>query len=108
MINNEDLTERQLREMEYHKEHADLNKEILERPFSFDVIFNKKRRQWNANWEMYTYLLSKKLKGKNVLVVGCGFGEDALKLSKAGANVKAFDLSPESLLIARKQDDREK
>ena len=44
MINNEDLTERQLREMEYHKEHADLNKEILERPFSFDVIFNKKRR----------------------------------------------------------------
>ena len=57
---------------------------------------------------MYTYLLSKKLKGKNVLVVGCGFGEDALKLSKAGANVKAFDLSPESLLIARKLADREK
>ena len=52
-------------------------------------------------------MLSKELKGKNVLVVGCGFGDDALYLSKAGANVKAFDLSPESLSIARKLADQE-
>ena len=107
MNNNETITERQQRELEYHREHARLNKEILEKPVNFDVIFNKNRRWWNASWEMYTYLLNKGLKGKNVLVMGCGFGDDAFRLSKAGANVKGFDLSPESLLIARKLAEKE-
>lgn len=107
MNRNETITERQRRELEYHREHAALHKSILGKLFSFDVVFNKKRRWWDAHWEMYTYLLSKELKGKNVLVVGCGFGNDALYLSKAGANVKAFDLSPESLSIARELANRE-
>jgi len=41
------------------------------------------------------------LKGRRVLVVGCGFGDDALRLAKLGVEVYAFDLSPESLDIAK-------
>ena len=104
----ETMTERQKRELEYHREHAELHKNILEKPFSFDVVTNDNRRWWNAHWEMYTYLMSKNLRCKNVLVIGCGFGDDALYLSKCGANVKAFDLSPESLFIARELSIREK
>ncbi len=103
----EPMTERQQRELEYHKEHAKSHKDILEKPFSFDVVTNDNRRWWNAHWEMYTYLISKNLNGKNVLVIGCGFGDDALYLSKCGANVKAFDLSPESLFIAQELSLRE-
>lgn len=33
------------------------------------------------------------LRGKRALVVGCGLGEDAEELARAGANVCAFDLS---------------
>jgi ubiquinone/menaquinone biosynthesis C-methylase UbiE len=50
---------------------------------------------------MYAYLLTQDLRGKTVLVVGCGFGDDALRLAKLGTNVHAFDLSPDSLAIAR-------
>ena len=52
-------------------------------------------------------LLSKIYREKNVLVVGCGFGDDALYLAKLGANVCAFDLSPDSLSIARALAERE-
>lgn len=102
------MTERQERELEYHREHAKLHESILRNPFSFDIVTSDNRRWWNAHWEMYTYLMSKKLGGKNALVIGCGFGDDALYLSKCSANVKAFDLSPESLLIARELSIREK
>ena len=105
--NIESMTERQKHELEYHRDVAELHKDFLKKSFSFDVVTNKNRRWWNAHWEMYTYLLSKDLKGKNVLVVGCGLGSDALDLAKCGADVKAFDLSPESLFIARKLSAKE-
>ena len=50
---------------------------------------------------MFEYLVSCNLRDKKVLVVGCGFGEDALRIAKLGANVSAFDLSPDSLSIAK-------
>ena len=50
---------------------------------------------------MYEYLVNCDLKDKKVLVVGCGFGDDALRLAKLGARVCAFDLSPDSLQIAK-------
>ena len=56
---------------------------------------------------MYAYLLTCDLKDKDVLVVGCGFGDDALRLSKLGAKVSAFDLSPDSLQIAKALATRE-
>jgi len=56
---------------------------------------------------MFTYLIDKDLTNKKVLVVGCGFGEDALNLAKAGAEVHAFDLSPESISVAKQLAERE-
>ena len=101
------LTERQKRELEYHQKHAELNKSILEKPFSFEVVTSGIRKWWNAHWEMYAYLMEKNLKDKRVLVIGCGFGSDALYLSKCGANVSAFDISSDSLDIAKKLSERE-
>ncbi len=102
-----ELTERQQRELEYHQERAKKYREILASPFSWDVLQNPGRRWWNAYWAMYAYLLSCELERKSVLVVGCGFGDDALRLAKLGANVSAFDLSPASLQIASELATRE-
>ena len=104
---NDERTDRQQREIEYHREHAKAYKDILEKPFSWDVLENPEKRWWNAYWQMYAYLVKCDLKNKRVLVVGCGFGEDALRLAKLGAHVSAFDLSPDSLKIARELAARE-
>jgi len=50
---------------------------------------------------MYTVLLKHPLRGSRALVAGCGFGDDAFRVSKLGADVSAFDLSPDQLEIAR-------
>jgi ubiquinone/menaquinone biosynthesis C-methylase UbiE len=101
------LTERQKNEIAYHRKHARDNAAILTKPFSWDVLDRPSRRWWNAYWQMYAYLSSLDLRGKTVLVVGCGCGDDALRLAKLGANVYAFDLSPDSLAIAKSLADRE-
>lgn len=98
---NTELTERQQRELDYHREHAKEHKRILTASFAWDVLKNPDRRWWNAYWQMYAYLLTCDLKDRHVLVVGCGFGDDALRLAKLGARVSAFDLSPDSLQIAK-------
>lgn len=96
------LTQRQQREQDYHREHAKAFDKILDQPFSWDVLNNPQRRWWNAYWAMFAHLQRCDLKGKQVLVVGCGFGDDALRLAKMGAHVTAFDLSAESLQIAQR------
>jgi len=102
------LTDRQKRELEYHdEEHAELYREAYEAPFNFDVVEEGPRRWWNQYWSMFTYLLDQDLTDKRVLVVGCGFGEDALNLAKAGADVHAFDISPVSIKMANELADRE-
>lgn len=101
------FTQRQQHELDYHREHAKDHQSIIDAPFSFSVIENPRRRWWNAYWRMYAYLTSMDLAGKHALVVGCGFGDDALRLAKLGARVSAFDLSPESLDIARRLAARE-
>lgn len=101
------LTDRQQREFDYHREHANQNRQVLDAPFSWDVLQNPHYRWWNAYWAMYAYIVEYDVRGKSVLVVGCGFGDDALRLAKLGANVTAFDLSPESILIAREMAARE-
>ncbi len=100
------LTDRQLREIEYHKKHAMLYKDRY-KAIQYDVIQSKKKRWWNAYWVMYTILLNMNLNGKKVLVAGCGFGDDAFRISKMGADVYAFDLSPDCLKIAQKTAFRE-
>ena len=101
------LTERQKREVEYHRDRAKDHEIRLSKPFSWDVIDHPSRRWWNAYWRMYSYLIKLDLRGKKVLIVGCGFGDDALRVAKLGAEVYAIDISPESLLIARKMSRRE-
>lgn len=98
---NTELTDRQQRELDYHREHAKLHASVLDTPFSWEVMRQPERRWWNAYWAMYEYLVNGNFSGKKVLVVGCGFGDDALRLAKLGAEVSAFDLSPDSLRIAK-------
>ena len=43
------------------------------------------------------------LKGKNVLCLGCGSGEECDYLSKLGAKVTGIDISPELIDLAKKQ-----
>ncbi len=101
------LTERQASELAYHRERARTQTSILNQPFSWDVINHPSRRWWNAYWQMYAYLVTLNLKGKRALVVGCGYGEDALRLAKLGADVYAFDLSSDSVSIAGALAERE-
>jgi 2-polyprenyl-3-methyl-5-hydroxy-6-metoxy-1,4-benzoquinol methylase len=100
-------TDRQRREIEYHRSHAKQHESILTRPFSYAVLDQPPTRWWIAYWEMYRRLIKYDLRDKRVLVVGCGFGEDALRLAKLGARVFAFDLSPEALRLARALAQRE-
>ncbi len=102
-----ELTERQQNELEYHRQHAVKKQQLLTQPFSWDVLDKPCRRWWNAYWSMYAQLARLDLAGKRVLVVGCGYGKDALPLAKLGAAVHAFDLSPDLLSIARALAKRE-
>lgn len=95
-----ELNDRQLRELDYHREHAASHQKIAKK-ISYEILSSPVRRWWNAYWSIYTLLLSMNWKDKKVLVVGCGFGEDAVFLSKMGADVFAFDLSPDMLGVAR-------
>lgn len=98
-----EYTERQQRELDYHREHA---KEHGDIPIAFDVIHRPHERWWNAYWGMFAALRDIDVRGKRVLVVGCGFGDDAIRIAKMGADVYAFDLSPESLAKAKKNAER--
>jgi ubiquinone/menaquinone biosynthesis C-methylase UbiE len=95
-----ELTDRQAREIDYHREHAKL---VGNRsgPLSHDVLYSGRRRWWNAYWDIFAFLKAQDLKGKSALVVGCGAGEDAIRLAKLGAKVYAFDLSLDMLNLAK-------
>jgi len=51
---------------------------------------------------MYRHIRQLDLRGKKALVVGCGFGFDAMSLALMGAEVSAFDLSIDELEVAAK------
>lgn len=96
-------TARQKSEIAYHEAHAQKNADVASRPVSLDVVNSEKRRWWNAYWTTYSLLRGKDLKGKNVLVAGCGFGEDAIRLAHMGAQVYAFDISPDIIELTRQR-----
>jgi 2-polyprenyl-3-methyl-5-hydroxy-6-metoxy-1,4-benzoquinol methylase len=100
-MNSIALTARQQRELEYHREHAAHSAGDALRPVADDVIVSAARRPWNAYWSMYDRLLAADIAGKAVLVLGCGFGDDAVRIARLGAQVSACDLSPDSLRIAK-------
>lgn len=72
-------------------------------PVDFDVVEEAERRPHNAFWSLYDRILAHDLRGKRVLVPGCGFGEDAARLARLGAEVEAFDISPDVIAIARRR-----
>jgi SAM-dependent methyltransferase len=99
-----DLTDRQQRELDYHRDTS-AGERLLAGDFEYDVAERTERRWWNQHWAMYTELRRLAPAGLRVLVVGCGYGEDALLLARLGARVDAFDLSEDSLAIARRRLD---
>jgi 2-polyprenyl-3-methyl-5-hydroxy-6-metoxy-1,4-benzoquinol methylase len=98
-----ELSPRQKRERDYHRRRAAELKAKIDEPVSLGVVKQQRRRWWNAYWETYRQALHVDLRGKRILVPGCGFGEDAIRLAAIGADVHAFDLSPESVAIARQR-----
>lgn len=97
------LTPRQARELDYHRVRAATRERLVEQPVATDVLTDTRRRPWNAYWSLYDRILSTRPDGKRVLVPGSGFGDDAIRLALLGARVSAFDLSPESVGIARER-----
>jgi ubiquinone/menaquinone biosynthesis C-methylase UbiE len=99
------LTDRQSRELEYHRSHAGDYAKLAFDPLDMDLITSPKRRWWNHYWSMYTIFQTMNLKGKSILVDGCGFGNDALSIAvlATGGYVHGNDLSPESVDIARQR-----
>lgn len=100
------LTRRQQRELDYHRDTS-AGERLLGAAFDYAVAEQASRRWWNQHWAMYTALRGFALAGRRVLVVGCGYGDDALLLARLGARVDAFDLSDDSLAIARRVAERE-
>lgn len=93
------LTPRQEREIAYHTGHS-LKIRTHRSPIRDEVITHPNRKWWNHYWAVYSILASIDLRGRSVLVPGCGAGDDAILCAKLGANVHAFDLSPEMLQLA--------
>lgn len=101
-----DLSDRQARELDYHRDRAAQHADRAAQPVSLDVLTSKKFRWWNAYWVVVREARRVDLAGKRALVIGCGFGEDAILLSRLGADVSTIDLSPESIEIARRRANR--
>lgn len=95
------FTERQRREINYHRERASRYQNYREAPVTTDVVTCAKRRSWNAYWSTYDVLLDYDWSNKKVLVPGCGFGDDVVRVAALGAEVYGFDISPETIDIAK-------
>lgn len=97
------LTPRQQREIDYHRDHAAKMAADRLAPVNFDVIEEAKRRPSNAFWSTYDRILRHDLKGKRVLAPGCGFGEDAIRLARLGAEAVGTDISADTLAVAQQR-----
>ncbi len=95
------LDERQRRERDYHEAFAARQNDRIDEPVLLDVIEPGPRRPWNGYWSTYDLLLAEGLAGKRILIPGCGFGEDSIRLATLKAEVHAFDLSPALVDVAR-------
>jgi len=94
------LTPRQQSEINYHVHHAARLAQETQ-PESDEVIEHPTRKWWNHYWAAYSILSAADVRGKSLLVPGCGSGIDAIRCAKMGASVTAFDLSQEMLDLAR-------
>ena len=100
-----DLSDRQQREVEYHRGRAAAHAHLATERVNFSAVTSPRYRWWNAYWVILRKAKNLGLAGKNVLVVGCGFGDDAIQLAYLGASISAVDISSESVAIARQRAD---
>jgi ubiquinone/menaquinone biosynthesis C-methylase UbiE len=108
------LSARQQREIEFFRRDAEQRAVLAEQPLNLEPAIGPK--SWrtrahpyvNAYWVILRKAKELELPGTKILVLGCGFREDALQLAWLGARVSAADLSAESVAIARKRATREK
>jgi len=107
MNDYDEFTERQRREIAYHSQRAATVRKVR-RVVSYEVLENPRRRWWNHYWAAYSLVVDLKMDGKSVLVPGCGEGLDAIRINKLGAEVYAFDISPDMLRVAEKRAAEEK
>ena len=105
-LDEQTLTPRQQREIDYHRDYARAKADERLTPVELDVLDRTKRRWQNAYWHTYTLLMNHDLRGKKVLTPGCGFGEDAIRLSQLGAEVYAFDISSDILDVTQQRIDK--
>jgi ubiquinone/menaquinone biosynthesis C-methylase UbiE len=96
-----ELTLRQQRERDYHAELARERTHKRTEAVPMAVVADERRRWWNAYWHTYSHVRQLDVAGKRVMVAGCGFGDDAIRLAACGAAVSAFDISPDIIEIAR-------
>ncbi|MEM9122772.1 MAG: class I SAM-dependent methyltransferase [Pseudomonadota bacterium] len=97
------LTDRQQREIEFHKDYAAQKAAERLQPVNCDIIEDHERRPHNAYWSTYDRVLAHDWRGKRVLVPGCGFGEDAIRFAHLGAQVSAFDISPDIIEVTKRR-----
>jgi ubiquinone/menaquinone biosynthesis C-methylase UbiE len=95
------LTARQKSEVDYHIDYAERHRNLASEPVALEVCMSERRRWWNAYWSFYDLIRKTPLAGKRVLVPGCGFGEDCIRISARGADVYGIDISPPVVEIAR-------
>src|SRR4051794_41423 len=91
--------DRPSRDIEYHRQLASRRSRLNYRPVATDIIARSRRRPWNPYWSMWDRVLAANVAGKRILVPGCGFGEDAIRLALLGAEVYGCDVSPEAIDI---------
>lgn len=89
-------------EREYHEQHY--AQEPGPTAVNFDLAESVERKPRNLTWAHYETVLEhfdRDLRGRRILVVGCGLGDVALNLARNGAAVDAFDVSPKAIDICR-------
>jgi ubiquinone/menaquinone biosynthesis C-methylase UbiE len=98
------LSERQQREIEYHRHRAREHQSDASQTISPAQFTSQRFRWWNAYWVISRKATAIGLANKRVLVIGSGFGDDAIFLNLFGATtVCAIDISEESIKIARQR-----
>jgi ubiquinone/menaquinone biosynthesis C-methylase UbiE len=97
-------SDRQRREIEYHRHHAAKHLAVASQPVTLTHLTSHRHRWWNAYWVNMWRARSEDLPNRRVLVVGSGFGDDAITLNLFGAKIVcAFDISEECCKIARQR-----
>jgi SAM-dependent methyltransferase len=89
------------REAEFFDRWAGESIQALE-PIDPRIVARYRQPRWLYPKEYCIGLLGD-LRGKQILDVGCGEGEDAVLFAKLGATVMGYDVSPRAIEVAKKR-----